>query len=250
MVKEKCFITDLDGTFVEDSVNINELDQQMIKDLQKEMKIGIATGRSTKEIEHVEEMTDIHFDYHIGFNGAVVKKDGEVIYDKKIPSDLFKEALNYIKENEIIYDVLTGEERIGTHQPKETARLWNLAILDPSDLKKDLIEMEIYKINLRPTKEEADALLEDLLDRFPDLAICKTGNSRIELTSKNVTKGNAIKLLKDKFDYQVISIGDSGNDVSMFEESDLSFCIAHAPNDVKESATHIVDHFYQAQKNI
>lgn len=250
MLRKKVFITDLDGTFVKDSVNVNEIDKQMIRNIQKEMKIGIATGRSIREIEHIEDITNIHFDYHIGFNGAMVKKNNEIIYDKKIPSNIFKEILNYIKERKLVFDVLTGEDRIGTHQPKDTARLWNLTILDPRDLRKDLTELDIYKINLRPSKESLNDILTELKNKYTDLSICKSGDSRIEITSKNVTKGNAIKLLKEKYNYNVVSIGDSGNDVTMFEESDLSFCMSHASNDVKKHATQVVEHFYQAQENI
>lgn len=250
MMRKKIFITDLDGTFVKDSVNVNEKDKQMIKNLQKDMKIGIATGRSIKEIEHVEEITDIQFDYHIGFNGAMVKKNNEIIYDKKIPSSIFKDVLNYIEEREMIFDVLTGEDRIGTHQPEDTARLWNLTIINPSDLENKLTEMDIYKINLRPAKESLNDILKDLKNKYNDLSICKSGDSRIEITSKNVTKGNAIKLLKERYGYNVVSIGDSGNDVTMFEESDLSFCMAHAPNNIKKYATEVVEHFYQVEENI
>lgn len=250
MKKEKLFITDLDGTFVKDSVNVKEVDKQAIKEVQKKMKIGIATGRSNKEIEHIEQITGINFDYHIGFNGAVVKKNDEIIYDKKISAKLLKEVLDYIEKNDLVFDVLTGEDRIGTHQPKDTASLWNLTILNPSDLGKDLTEMDIYKVNLRPSKEFLNDILTELKNKYTDLSICKSGDSRIEITSKNVTKGNAIKLLKEKYDYNVISIGDSGNDVTMFEESDLSFCMAHASNDIKKYATQVVEHFYQAQENV
>lgn len=247
MAKENVFITDLDGTFVKDSVNVKDIDIEVLKELQEQMKIGIATGRSMKEIEHIENITDIEFDYHIAFNGAMVKKDDEILYDNQIPKAMLKDVLDYIKENEIVYDVLTDGERIGTHNPEDTARLWNLTILDPNDQALKLEDMDIYKINLRSSVDEIDELVANLQKHFPDLAICKSGETRIEITSDNVTKGNAIQLLKDEFNYNVVSIGDSGNDISMFEESDLSICMVSGPEETQKHAMEIVDHFYQAK---
>ena len=238
MTHKNIFITDLDGTFVKDSVNVNKQDVAMMKDLQKQMKIGIATGRSMKEIEHIEDIADIQFDYHIAFNGAMVKNESEILYDNQIPRIELKKILAYIKEHQIVFDVLTDGQRIGTHSPEDTDRLWNLTIIDPNELDTELENLDIYKINLRPKKSNVDSLLETLQEEFKNLSICKSGDTRIEITSIDVTKGKAIQLLKDEYGYHVVSIGDSGNDISMFKEATTSVAMANATPELKSIATH------------
>lgn len=55
-------ITDLDGTFVKDSISVSPADILKMKKMQEEMLIGVATGRSLKEITYIEEQTGIKFD--------------------------------------------------------------------------------------------------------------------------------------------------------------------------------------------
>ena len=44
----------------------------------------------------------------------------------------------------------------------------------------------------------------------------------------------------------LLSLGDSGNDVDMFESADISYCMDRAQGDVKDKATHVVKDFAAA----
>lgn len=245
MTKEKILITDLDGTLVQDSKKITEADKQTLHELQKKMKIGIATGRSVKEIKFIEEQANIKVDVRIGFNGAAIEIGDQPIFERVLDQSTIEKLLNYIQEKELVFDALDGVQRIGTHQSDEKDKLWNMELVEPENLFSTLLTKKIFKINIRPEKHLSDEILDEMQHKFPELAICKSGESRIEVTSPNITKGNAIKLLREKYDLDVITIGDSENDVSMFQESDQSFCISHASEDVQQHAEKIVDHFYE-----
>ena len=52
-------ITDLDGTFVKDSISVSPADILKMKKMQEEMLIGVATGRSLKEITYIEEQENV-----------------------------------------------------------------------------------------------------------------------------------------------------------------------------------------------
>lgn len=67
----------------------------------------------------------------------------------------------------------------------------------------------------------------------------------MEVTAKGVSKGSGLEFLKTHF-RPVVAFGDSGNDISMFEVADISYCMSHAPKAVKEAATYIVDNFADA----
>lgn len=242
MKNKKILITDLDGTLVRNSIMVELQDQKTLEILQKKMKIGIATGRSIKEIEYIENQTAIDADIRIGFNGAMIEIEGETIFEEAISDDSLKKILAYIQQKNLVFDALDGKDRIGTHKSEDTGRLWNVELIEPQNLFEELNKKKIYKINIRPD-ENCDALLEELKMLFPQLSMCKSGDKRIEITPCNITKGHALQLIKEKYGYSIVSIGDSENDVSMFECSDESYCMSHAPQRVKNHADKIVNHF-------
>ncbi|WP_093673649.1 HAD hydrolase family protein [Sporolactobacillus nakayamae] len=82
-----------------------------------------------------------------------------------------------------------------------------------------------------------------LKQRFPDLSIFKSGGTRIEVTEQGVSKGNAVRYLKTLTPLEVIAVGDSGNDCSMFQASDFAFCMDHATTEVKRTADVIIKNF-------
>ena len=248
MAKEKILITDLDGTFVKDSIKVIEEDKESIQALKKTMKIGIATGRSIKEINFIENQANIKADVLIGFNGAVVEIDGKRVFEESIQKESLEKVLAYIKEKKIVFDALDGEQRIGTHRSDKKSKLWNMELVEPENLFDSLLNKKIYKINVRPEKGESDRTLLQLQQAFPGLAICKSGEQRIEITPPGITKGNAIEALKEKYDLIVISVGDSENDISMFDVSDHSFCMSHAARSVKERAKTIIDDFHEVNQ--
>lgn len=250
MKKGEIFVTDLDGTFVKDSRVVANQDRASLLSLKQEMPIAIATGRSVKEIHFIEEQIGLTSDIQIGFNGGIIQMGERVIFERPIEKTVLKEILAFIEKQGIVFDALDGEKRIGTHKTDDRAKLWNMELVEPAGLFQSIQEKKIYKINIRPEAGNTDSLLAELKQRFPQLAICKSGEKRIEVTPPNITKGHALELLKQEYDFEFISAGDSENDISMFKESKQSFCMAHAADIVKKEATTIIENFYEVMNLI
>lgn len=250
MTKETIFITDLDGTLVKDFRKVNDLDMQTIQNLKKQMKVGIATGRSNKEIEFIEEQTGITVDFHIGFNGAMIDMHGERIFEKAIDQDTANAVIDFIEKHEIEFDALDGDKRIGTYVPNDMDKLWNIELIRPDNLFEFLKNKKLYKINIRPIPEKGDKLLKDLQNKFPNVEICKSGPMRIEITPKNVNKGNALDFIRERYNANIVVAGDSENDVTMFQKADKAYCMDHADNSVKQYASTIIHNFYELDQHI
>ncbi len=247
---KQLLITDLDGTLVKDSKRVSDLDASFLKKISQQMKIGVATGRSIKEIEFIEEQVGINFDVRIGFCGGLIEVENYLIHSVAISQNQLSPLLEYISKNELVFDALEEGRRVGNYQPADVSRLWNTEVIsDPQELE-CLGERDVYKINVRPPAEKGEEVIIDLKSRFPQLAICRTDGNRIEVTEQNVTKGNALKLLKKKYDCSIMAVGDSENDLSMFEAADKSFCMSIASENVKRSAVQVIDHFYELEKYI
>ncbi|MGX7087859.1 Cof-type HAD-IIB family hydrolase [Gemelliphila palaticanis] len=239
------FVTDLDGTFVKDSISVNNKDLDGYLKLSKLGDFAIATGRSLKEIDYVVENNGIKINYAIALNGAVVRKEDNEIFSKNIDKNDSKNILTYIKENNLIFDCLDGESRIGNFIHEKKERLWNLEIVYSENPFELLFNKTIYKINIRPEEQVLDFYLDDMKKLFPNVSIYQTGSTRIEITAKNISKASAINLIKNNYE-KVVVFGDSGNDIEMFNCADVSYCMSSAPEYVKLEAAYVVDSFFDA----
>ena len=238
-------ITDLDGTFVKDSISVSPADILKMKKMQEEMLIGVATGRSLKEITYIEEQTGIKFDIKIGFNGAIVESFGKKIVDTALDETLKNQIIAFLVEHHIKFDALDGEARIGTYSSENLSKSWNMSFHLPPNVKEALENTRIYKINIRPNQDEGIQILEMLKTKFDSVEICQSGRERIEITPLNITKGKAIELVKKSHELKVVAVGDSENDIDMLACSDYAICIAHASEAVQAVSDTVVNNFYE-----
>lgn len=242
-------ITDLDGTLIKDSEKIHPNDKDVFTHIHKKFVTGIATGRSIKEITFIEEQLGFEVEVKIGFNGAIMEIKDERIFDHHINRKDVQKLLYFLEKNQIKFDALDGDTRMGTHQTSNKRKLWNMKLHEPDDMMNTILNKTIYKINIRPVENNSDALLAELIESFPNLTICKSGETRIEVTASGISKGLAIQYLKKYENYgPIIATGDSENDITLFQEADLSFCIKSAQKNVKEHADFVMDYFSTLKK--
>lgn len=238
-------VTDLDGTFVKNSIQIHPEDLKAYEKLSAYSDFAIATGRSVKEITYIAERNHLNVVCAIGYNGAVVTEKDQVVFSKTLPPTDVDNLLKYLKEESITFDALDNQERVGNFNHEDKRRLWNMPILCMDNLYENVRQRCLYKFNLRPEADKAATYVQELKARFPNLEFFQSGSTRIEVTAKGVSKGSGLELLKRHYQ-PVIAFGDSGNDISMFEVADISYCMSHAPEVVKEAATYVVDNFADA----
>ncbi|AYW45653.1 Cof-type HAD-IIB family hydrolase [Tetragenococcus koreensis] len=243
-MEKRLLLTDLDGTLVKDSKRVAKEDKDFFASIKQNLQVGIATGRSVKEIDYIEEQIQLPVDVKVGFNGGLVTIEGKIIQEKFIETDVLEQLLRYIETNNLVYDALDGTSRIGTYQSEEKGRIWNVKLVNPKDPFATIMPKKIYKINIRPEENRCDSVLEQIQKEFPQLSMCKSNSTRIEITPPNVTKGKAVDILR-KEEAKIITVGDSENDISMFQASDQSFCLSHASQEVQDQADIIIDNFHE-----
>ena len=61
-------------------------DLKAYHDAKKYGDFSVATGRSVEEIKYIAEGNDMDVTHMIGFNGAVVTRQDEVLFEKHIPT--------------------------------------------------------------------------------------------------------------------------------------------------------------------
>ncbi|MFD1900880.1 HAD-IIB family hydrolase [Enterococcus termitis] len=246
-IKKNVMLIDIDGTFVYDSSKVSQKDLMAFKEAEKYCYMGIATGRSVDEIAYIEKENKIKLDYRIGFNGAlIVNGENDIVYNKQIAKSTMLELIDYLEAHQLVFDALDGTSRLGNFKHEAKSQLLGLDYQYLEEPYEIVRTKNVYKINLRPdTLENATRITKELKTRFSDLSIFQVGKRRIEISAADTSKGQALLKIAEN-PTKTIAIGDSENDISMFEQAEVSYCMAHAPEYVKETATFVVPRFSDA----
>jgi Cof subfamily protein (haloacid dehalogenase superfamily) len=121
-------------------------------------------------------------------------------------------------------------------------------IIVTDDLEKIIEEnyQIILKVVIVSDMDEIGELkkLRNEIINMMDVEVVSSAENNIEIMSKGISKGNAVKILGDIYGIskdEIICIGDSENDISMIEYAGLGIAMANATDDLKAAADYVTD---------
>ena len=237
----KLIASDMDGTLLNDDHMISE---ENLKAIRKAQEMGrhftIVTGRDYGAVKSYLEECNLKCECILS-NGAEYRDvNGNVIEsvymnkesDKKAIIDRFKLFNPKMTEEEVKKFVENFHKERGM---KEIDNIYE--ILESN--------VEILKIVTFDNDEKLIARLKDKLrESTSDLAVASTFSNDIEISDIEAQKGLILaKTIKkmgiDKS--EVIVLGDSFNDYSMFTEFENSYAMENAIPEIKKIAKYITD---------
>lgn len=243
---------DLDGTLLTSNLKITKQTKQTVKKLKdKNVEFVLTSGRSFRFVKNISnQLSDS--DFVISSNGALIKnqKTNEILFLKSIPNklvlkifklanklecDAFIESADVtFKNREFETEVLS--EIINTKQLKQILKTLPIIKFCIESYNKQKLQTLIKKI--QKFKEIKIAHMSNVL--YDPLAPCSPNEKFfIDINNKDVSKGNALNFFVDYLNVDkknVVSIGDSCNDFSMFEISGTDVAMGNSLNDLKKSA--------------
>lgn len=155
-------VTDLDGTFVKNSIQIHPEDLQAYEKLSAYSDFAIATGRSVKEITYIAERNHLNVVCAIGYNGAVVTEKDQVVFSKTLPPTDVDNLLKYLKEESITFDALDNQERVGNFNHEDKRRLWNMPILCMDNLYENVRQRFFTNLTFDQRRTRLRPMFKDL----------------------------------------------------------------------------------------
>lgn len=264
--KYKMLVTDMDYTLLNKQKEVSERNKQAVRGaIEKGVLVVVATGRIYTSARVYGKLLGVNTPI-IASNGAIIRiasYSDPVHFDKT----LYKNTLKVEAIREMIclshqYDLfchLFSEDTIYAEKLVNISKRY-------TEWNQFLNEADKIKIRIVDDLEEAIAaeaggfmkavVVDSDSEKISGIRndIMKTGlvsasqslKDNVEVMDKDVSKGNAIKILADMYGIrreEVIAIGDNENDVSMIEYAGLGIAMENADESLLKAADYVTGHY-------
>ena len=247
-MQAKLFVTDMDGTLLNNEHKISKGNKHMIKRaVEAGVIFTIATGRMyASALPYAQELElDVPI---ITYNGALIKTaGGKELYASYLDEAVVKDLLDFAQECEL-YIHLYSDDQLYFIVNDEHAQYYQKAC----GVQGKTVGQDIYKYNVHvpkmlimtDTPEQADAVIKLVQKKFGRrIEAMKSAPTYVELIKPGVNKATAIAKLAEILNIpseQVLAIGDSSNDVSMLTSVAISVAMGNANAEAKAAARYMV----------
>lgn len=251
----KILISDVDKTlyFSTEEPPIRDFDRKKVEEFQKAGHLfGICTGRSFSGVKELIEDYGLKFDFMILSSGAIII-DQNFNYIKHITlkRDEIQKLIEDTKDKVIRFS-LTNTDNIFFYsgkrrfEPSETVLNFN----EFNEVFGNEFESFSLKFNNVENLKKVSKLLDE---KYCNIFTHHQNVDSLDISPLGCSKGNAIKELQAFFNINendVNAIGDSFNDISMFNAVKHSYTFNNSDFKVQKEAKKLVDSIGECITNI
>ncbi|WP_068786973.1 Cof-type HAD-IIB family hydrolase [Paenibacillus phocaensis] len=261
----KLIAVDLDGTLLTaDSRPSSQGLDAISHAVSKGHIVSLCTGRASFDARHLTGELSVPI---IASNGAeVFDREGQLLQETPIDPDTAAEAIRYLLKHhvyfeifcpEAIYSPSDGEQKlraemdilVSANPDTDRERLWESAKIQfvqfgfrGIDHPLQLIEQgrPVYKLLVCTFNEEKLNEITLHFNNQPQVHTTSSANHIVEIIAKATDKGNALRFLAGHLGVDMsdtVVIGDSYNDISMFQVAGTKIAMGNAVDEIKQLAT-------------
>ena len=267
----KLIASDMDGTLLNSNHEISKENLQAIKKAEEMgVKFAISTGRMYEDVKPLLDECDLKCQCIVLNGGEYIDEEGKVLEGIYIGKKEAREIINMILKENIVAEIYT-DKGLYTVNTKEEALMevaYRIIAFNPETNFENAIklaETHPHFVNLKYiidideflnsdikigkfvafyNDEDTTIKVKNKLKCIGELAITGTFTKNIEINNKEAQKGFILAKVADKMGIkrdEVMVIGDSFNDYTMFTEFTESFAMENAVPEIKEIAKYITD---------
>lgn len=267
----KLIASDMDGTLLNRDGQISEENCKAIKEAQElGIQFVIATGRNFNSVEPLVKARGLKCEY-ILMNGAEYRdSDGNILESININKSKAKTIVDIISQNGMSAEIYTtdGIYTTDTEEKALTEFAYKVQKLNNVDSFEKAIEiakriMLALKIKyIKNTDEFLESTIEirkiiafykdvnviesakKQLENIEGLEVSSSFRENIEVTDKEAQKGLILAKVVSKYGIskdEVMVLGDSFNDKSLFMSFPISFAMGNALPEIKAISKYITD---------
>lgn len=237
----KLVVLDMDGTLLDNNHHVSNANTEVIHRLKRDgVSVALASGRPYESI--YPYIKDLGIDLPIiAANGTLIKSplSSEVYYSSGLPINLAKEIVEYGQENQYSISLYFDGE-VHTFNESMVKVHWEIEKLNARVVDKFESERDLYKIVYVNTPQKVEEAFKYLEQKYKGkLYITSSDDISLEVMNINASKGKALYQLMDMLhisSHEVLVMGNSFNDIAMFEVAGLAIAMDNAPQEVKDAA--------------
>jgi hypothetical protein len=239
----KLIAADLDGTLRADGQSFTPRLREAVRRAHaRDARVVIATGRMYRTAAPFARDLDLNSAI-ICDHGATIRdpRSGEILFQKTMPLDLAREVIARASDDLAVLVCIA--EEFYTPRLSALARDFVGSYRDYLHIVPDLARAlpgEPQKIIFINDESVTESLFIELKIRFGKvLQVVQSYPTYVELTHRDVSKGNAVAWLAERWNIareQVIALGDHDNDRSMIEWAGLGVAMGNAIERLKAVA--------------
>jgi Cof subfamily protein (haloacid dehalogenase superfamily) len=243
----KLVLTDMDGTFLNNSGDFN---RELYKDVKKLMKEkGVVFAPVTgKQCERVEELfgEDAENLWILGDSATRIKHNGEFVYENLLSNQLGLEIIQLLEEisldhtiiactrsGAVTKDTLSAEEAAIVRRSYAQVR----QISDFNEIKEDFVKITVHDpaLGCFETREKLSCFFESAY-------IIASEAAWIDIANANVHKGTTVEHLQRLLNVtpdETMAFGDGYNDLELMLRASYRFAVRNAVQELKDAANFI-----------
>lgn len=241
----KLIATDMDGTLFNDKKEFPpSFDEKMSLLKEKGITFIAASGRSYPKQKEVFEkyIDDIFF---ICDNGALIKHQNNTIFTNTMHISGVREIIKVCEKIDGIFMIFCGLKGVWQKETPIDFKQHITSYYDTYHLINDYSEIddEILKIaicDLNGSANNSFKILEPIFGENYSIAV--SGEVWMDIMNKGVNKGLALKFLQERLNIsklETMAFGDFYNDIEMLKNSEYSFVMENANEDMKQYGKYI-----------
>ena len=263
----KLIASDLDGTLLDEPNRISKINLDAIEyAYQKGAKFCFSTGRDLQSVKDISCLLKYKPVLLLGNGSEVYDEDENLVFQNFFNNKYLEEVCEIMNEHDVPHMIFTTDgfytttdpvevrrrfiERIGKIRNQEMAHIFATNMDKPcnnlvqiEDIKefaktKKVLKVEGFHYNSKPVED-----VKKVLEKFTELSHLSTGKNNVEVTNLTATKGLALKRYCEYANIkedEVMVMGDSHNDLSMFEFFKYSFAPENSIQEIKDYAYKVV----------
>jgi Cof subfamily protein (haloacid dehalogenase superfamily) len=212
------------------------------------LHLGLATGRMADGVADVLERTGLPGP-HIFFNGAQVRRDGEVLASWPVATDVLAALLDACEDAQVYVEVYVDGGFLVNRMDERARPHWDLLGQEPAGVVHDVDDLaaEVPKVTAiafdRPGVDRIVKLMEGVGVRpGPAGSPATPGLHYVNGNNPEADKGHALLAAAAALGVEpaaTVAIGDERNDLSMLEVAGTAIAMGNATRQVRDMA-HLV----------
>ncbi len=248
----KLLVTDVDGTLLDAKSRLSELNKKAIRDcIAHGIEVTIATGKTIDSIRHLIAELNLKLP-QITMNGAsTVTSSGEIIESIKYPPEIYVDFIRDVRSRGYEPTIATTDGSIFCVKYVENMK----AMTDSGEKIKIVEDFETSFFINNTVSISVPMLASDPMDSYIrkkyglKLQVVRSGKYFFDTLNLKASKGNALKKLIKSLGIkkeEVVSFGDSHNDISLFKASGLKIAVKNSYPELLEIADIVTDENYNS----